>query len=385
VGTAIGLERHVAWAQSTSTSAAANTAATEAAARRAVSAINQALASGDMSVLDTAFAPDYVNHTPRRSPATGQFFSPDLAGLNASLTELRGTLVDAVILIEDIVASGDTAAVRATFRGTRDPAPAGADRVLRIGGAVFARFVNGLVAESWEYDEAAELYGPFPQPAAPPTEATEVPATEAPTGERRDVSGFDKVSLQGVGTMTIEQGDTESLTIDAEPKVLRRIESEVRNDTLVIRPDRSFNTSEPITYSLTVDDLTGIELSGAGQIQMRRLETTDLQLSGSGAGSIAIAELTAQTLQVEASGNTGIELGGTVDRQSVTLSGSAQYDAADLASRTATVSADGAAQAVVQVSDSLDASASGASRIAYTGDPEVSENTSGAGSVTRSG
>ncbi|MGH2614949.1 MAG: hypothetical protein ACRDJC_06905, partial [Thermomicrobiales bacterium] len=66
-GTAIGFERHVAGAQS-----ALTTAATEAAARRAVSAINQALASGDTSALDSAFAADYVNHTPRRSPATGQ-------------------------------------------------------------------------------------------------------------------------------------------------------------------------------------------------------------------------------------------------------------------------------------------------------------------------
>ena len=136
------------------------TAATEAAARRAVSAINQALASGDMTVLDTVFATDYVNHTPRRSLLTGQPFSADVAGLKTALTELRTIAPDAVILIEDVVASGDTAAVRATFRGTLDTSmvslPEGADPRLRIGGAAFARFVGGQVVESWVYDEAAD-------------------------------------------------------------------------------------------------------------------------------------------------------------------------------------------------------------------------------------
>jgi hypothetical protein len=61
------------------------------------------------------------------------------------------------------------------------------------------------------------------------------------------------------------------------------------------------------------------------------------------------------------------------------------YDAANLESRVATVSVDGAARAIVNVSESLDASASGASSITYSGNPTVSESTSGVGSVTPAG
>jgi predicted ester cyclase len=360
------------------------TAATEAAARRAVSAINQALASGDVAVLDTAFATDYVNHTPRQSLLSGQGFTPDLAGLKTALTELRTMAPDAVILIDDIVASGDTAAMRATFRGTLDTAvvslPQGADRRLRIGGAAFARFVDGQVVESWVYDEAAALYD-----AAAPAPPTETPVPDDARGETREVSGFDRVSLQGVGTLVVAQGDSESLTIDAEDRVLRRIETEVQDGTLIIRPDRGFRTREEIVYSLTVDDLTGIELSGAGQVQMQRLETGDFTLNVSGAGAVTIEDLIAQTLDVEASGNASITLGGTVDSQTVTFGQAGTYDASNLASRVATVSVDGAAKAIVNVSESLDASASGASSITYTGDPAVSESTSGVGSVTPAG
>ena len=170
--------------QFTSGQSAFTTAATEAAARRAISAVNQALASGDMSVLDAAFAPDYVNHTPRSSLLTGQPYPADLAGLKTALTELRAIVPDAVILIDDVVASGDTAAVRATLRGTIDTSvvrlPEGADPRLRIGGAVFARFVGGQVVESWGYDEAAGLYAVAPVAPAQPAEE---PVARRPRGD----------------------------------------------------------------------------------------------------------------------------------------------------------------------------------------------------------
>jgi hypothetical protein len=362
------------------------TAATEAAARRAVSAVNQALASGDTSVLDTMFAPNYVNQTPRTSLLTDQPYPPDLAGLKAAVTELRAVVPDAVILIDDVIASGDTAAVRATLRGALDPAvvshSGGADPRLSIGAAAFARFVDGRVAESWVYDEAAVLFGAVtPSAAAQPTEE---PVADD-RGATRNVSGFDRVSLQGIGTLVIEQGESESLTIDAEERVLRRIETAVQDGTLYIRPDRGFRTREEIVYSLTVDDLTGIELSGAGQAQMRRLETGALSLTLSGAGALAIEELIADTLDIQSSGNVSVTLKGAVDTQTVSFGQAGTYDAEDLESRAATVSVDGAAQAIVNVSESLDATASGAASITYLGDPTVSESTSGVGSVSRAG
>jgi len=54
------------------------------------------------------------------------------------------------------------------------------------------------------------------------------------TTQSRDVSGFDQVSLGGSGELTITQGDKDSLTIEAEDNVMRRIETEVKGDTLFI-------------------------------------------------------------------------------------------------------------------------------------------------------
>ena len=366
---------------------AVSAAITEATARRAIAAINQALTIGDMSGLDATFSPDYVNHTPHRSLVTGQLFSSDLMGLKASLTELRTVVPDGVLLIDDIVASYDTASILASFRGTLRGAatnqPAAPDLGLRIGGVGFTKISGGMVMQSWDYNDAADVYAAVvPVVEAPPVEE---PVTDDGRGEVRDVHDFQEVALEGVGTLLIEQGETEALTIEAEPKVLERIETEVSDGRLTIRPDRSFRTREPITYDLTITQLNAIELGGAGRVEVAELSTDQLRINGNGAGAVFIGDLTASTLDVTVSGNVQVELAGTVDSQAVAVSDAASYAAAELDSRVASVSASGASQVTVNVTESLDAQVSGAAEIEYIGDPDVTEDVSAAGSLTNVG
>jgi len=362
-------------------------AITEATARRAIAAINQALASGDMSGIDATFSPDYVNHTPHRSLATGQLFSPDLAGLKASLTEIRTVLPDGVLLIDDIVASYDTVSILGSFRGTLGASstkqPNGPNVDLRVGGVAFTKVANGKVMQSWDYDDAGERYGAILAGVA--ALPTETPVTEEARGEIRDIRDVQEVALEGVGTLIVEQGETESLTIDAEPKVLQRIETEVVNGKLTIRPDRSFKTRERITYYLTITQLTGIELSGAGRVEAAQLNSDQLSIDANGAGAVVIDSLTANTLDVTIAGNVQAQLAGTVDSQTVTASDAATYAAADLVSRVAAVTASGAAQVAVNVSESLDAHVSAAARVEYTGDPAVTQDVSGVGRLRNVG
>jgi hypothetical protein len=360
---------------------------TEATARRAFAAINRALATGDMSGLDATFSPDYVNHTPRRSFMTGQLFSPDLAGLQASLTEIRTVVPDGVLLVNDIVASYNTASILVSFRGTLLGAATdqsgGPDLDLRVGGVAFVKISAGRVMQSWDYDDAADVYGTVLAGITKPT--AEEPVTEEGRGEVREIRDVREVSLEGVGTLIIEQGDTESLTIEAEPKVLERIATEVQEGRLTIQPDRSFNTREPITYFLTITQLSGIELSGAGRVEAAQLSADQLRINGNGAGAVVIDGLTANTLDVTAAGNVQAELAGTVDSQTVSVSDAAQYAAANLDSRVASVTASGASQVTVSVTESLEAHVSGAAQVEYIGDPAVTEDLSGVGSLSNVG
>jgi hypothetical protein len=380
-----------AFAQRSNAQSAITSAATEAAARRAINAINQALSTGDMSVLNLSFAPNYVNHTPDRSFTTGQEFTGDLAGLSDALTRLRGVMPNAKLLVEDVVASGDTAAVRVELRGTIDTnlvtLPAGFSPRITVGGIAMARLENGQVVESWQYSDAASQFvsAPAVTPTPVPTETpTPTPAAATP-GEVRDVSGFAAIQLQGVGQLQIVQGDSEYLTIDAEEKVLKRISSEVQNGTLVIEPARDFRTDQPITYYVGVKTLGNLSVSGSGAASADVLTADELILDVRGTSSITIASLTATELQATLAGNSKISLAGTVERQDVTLQGTSVYDAGNLDSTDATITASDTAQAVVHANATLTATASGVAKIVYSGDAAVTPNTSGVASITQAG
>jgi hypothetical protein len=381
-----------AFAQPGSAQSAVASAATEAAARRAINAINQALSNGDMSVLNLSFAPSYVNHTPARSFTTGQEFTGDLAGLSDALTRLRGVMPNAKLLVEDVVASGDTAAVRVELRGDIDTnlvaLPQGVSPRIVVGGIAMARLENGLVAESWQYSDAASQFtvaAPAETPTPVPAETPTPPPAAATPGEVRDVSGFAAIQLQGVGQMQIVQGDQEYLTIDAEEKVRNRIASEVRNGTLVIEPARDFRTDQPIVYYIGVKTLGNLSVSGSGAAIVDTLTADELILEARGTSTITIASLTATALQATLAGSSKVSLAGTVERQDVTLQGTSVYDAGNLDSTDATITASDTAQAIVHANGTLTATASGVAKIVYSGNAAVTPNTSGVASITQAG
>ena len=185
------------------------------------------------------------------------------------------------------------------------------------------------------------------------------------TSESRNVSGFQAVSLSGVGNLTIDQNGTESLTVEAEDNLLPYIKTEVQGNRLVIgsKDNTSLNPTKPINYRLTVKDLNSIDLSGAGKINGTGINTPKLAVNVSGAGDITLA--------------------GKADSQDINLSGAGNYHGEDLVSKNVTITTSGAGSAVVQVSDTLDATVSGAGSVRYIGDPQVKQNVSGAGSVSK--
>ena len=58
--------------------------------------------------------------------------------------------------------------------------------------------------------------------------------------EEREVEGFREVVFAAIGELMVEQGSTESLVIEAESNVLRRIRTEVRGETLHIEMQSTF-------------------------------------------------------------------------------------------------------------------------------------------------
>jgi Putative auto-transporter adhesin, head GIN domain len=185
------------------------------------------------------------------------------------------------------------------------------------------------------------------------------------TTESRPVSGFTKVELSGTGELAIEKTGTESLSISAEDNILPLLTSEVGGDTLTLgtKPNTSIVPTKPITYSLTVKDLTGLAVSGSGSVRVSNLTTTSLSIKISGSGAIA------------ADGN--------VNDQDLEISGSGHYLADGLTSKAVKARISGSGTASVAAADVLDVEISGSGSLTYSGNPQVTQEISGSGKLIK--
>jgi putative autotransporter adhesin-like protein len=183
--------------------------------------------------------------------------------------------------------------------------------------------------------------------------------------ESRAVSGFSKIDLSGGGELTIQKTGTESLSISAEDNLLPRLTSEVSNDTLILgtKPNTTILPQQQITYTVTVKDLTGVAVSGSGNIRVPDLTTTALSISISGSGTITV--------------------NGTVEDQDLEISGSGGYEAAQLTSKTVKADISGSGTANVMATNVLDVEISGSGTVTYSGNPQIEQEISGSGKLIK--
>jgi hypothetical protein len=206
--------------------------------------------------------------------------------------------------------------------------------------------------------------------------------------ETRDVSGFDGVTLRGFGSVTVTQGDHTALTIEAEEDVMPRVTAEVENGVLVLGLRKAGWVSGlkrkrlSIKFSVTMDGIRNLKLSGIGRIDAPRVDTDALSLVVSGTGAIEVGSLSAESLSVVLSGAGSCEVAGKTVSQSIKLSGAGNYAAPDLECTTANAVVSGAGDVTLRVLDTLDATISGTGSIRYHGAPTVRQRITGVGTVT---
>ncbi|MDX1416516.1 MAG: head GIN domain-containing protein [Candidatus Promineifilaceae bacterium] len=212
-----------------------------------------------------------------------------------------------------------------------------------------------------------------------------VRGTGGMTEEMREVSGFNAIALDGLGTMFIEQGDKESLRIEAEDNLISFLESEIEENTLLLRGRTGINIvpTQGIFYYLTVRDLESISVNGLGNVDLRELNTPQLTLAINGGGEINAQNLDTPQLEVKINGLGSLNMdGGQVQEQHVTIDGGGSYSARTLASDAAEISINGLGSATIWAEENLDVSIDGGGSVQYTGKPRVNQSINGVGSVS---
>jgi hypothetical protein len=181
--------------------------------------------------------------------------------------------------------------------------------------------------------------------------------------EIRDVGEFEGVDVGGVFDVEIVAGKDFEVKIEADDNLMQYIETEVRGGVLKISSSsHRLKFKTPLRVRVSAPNIESVEATGASKVSLSALQNSDLRIDTSGASRV--------------------KLEGATRSLSVEVSGASHVDAEALKAENATVGASGASGVDVYVTGNLISTASGASKIAYTGNPAVVEKkSSGASKV----
>ncbi|HKE96088.1 MAG TPA: head GIN domain-containing protein [Povalibacter sp.] len=184
--------------------------------------------------------------------------------------------------------------------------------------------------------------------------------------ETRPVGDFDSVQVEGAARLEVTVGVPVSLQVEGRDLFVKRLETEVRDNTLHIKSTRkdwiTIGTSPRLTIRIGVPKLALLSLQGGN----------DARLTGFDGGST--------TIRVE--GATNLRAEGRLDELTVFMAGAGHANLDNLIARSANVTVAGVGNVTVHPEESLDATMNGVGAIFYSGNPrDVSTHVNGLGTI----
>ena len=215
-----------------------------------------------------------------------------------------------------------------------------------------------------------------------------VPGSGNVQTETRHPGAFEIVSLDlPPADIIIQQGEKESVEIEAEDNLIPQISTEVSSGILMVKNMESnwnarVNPSKPMKIRITTQNLKEIDFSAAvGSLEVNDFKSDALKLIMSGGAQIKLNGIQVTLLDSVLSGAGDIQVNGTADEIKLLLSGLGNFNAADLKSKKATIELSGMGDATVRVESELSVTISGAGSVNYFGNPHIQQKINGAGSV----
>ncbi len=181
------------------------------------------------------------------------------------------------------------------------------------------------------------------------------------TTTNRPIADFSALEVAGAYQIQWSSGKP-ALTISTDQNLLPLITTSVSGDSLHIDWKENLRPTKGIRIILSSASLERVLLNGAVSLSASNLSGHDLKLESNGASSVVVD--------------------GAVTNLEANLSGATRLNGTSLHSQTATVSLSGACYADVTVTETLNASISGAGALTYAGNPKsVEKSVSGVGRI----
>ena len=205
--------------------------------------------------------------------------------------------------------------------------------------------------------------------------------------ENRTVSGFSRVRMEMNGTLEIQQGTTEALTVTGEDNILPLLVTDVQGGELVIKfqPFTNIRTNRPIQINLTVINLAELDVSSSGKVTVSPIKTGDFKLTLSSSGDIGIEQIQADKITASLSSSGNILINGNASQLDLRVSSSGSFQAGDLQVQKADVRISSSGEVTVWVTENLSVNISSSGNVIYYGNPSVNKTTTSSGRVISKG
>lgn len=210
-----------------------------------------------------------------------------------------------------------------------------------------------------------------------------------PNAVVRDAKDFHGINLSSAFDVYLTQGNTEAVAVSAtEEKHRDRIKVEVKAGILHISYDGKglswSSGNKKLKAYISFKDIDQLRISGACDVAIAgTLKADKLDIRQSGASDLK-GKLDVNKLTINLSGASDIRVSGRADQLAVDASGASSFKGYDLVTETCNASASGASDIKVTVNKELSAQASGASDVKYRGGAVIRDmRSSGSSSVTK--
>jgi hypothetical protein len=201
--------------------------------------------------------------------------------------------------------------------------------------------------------------------------------------QKREVSGFDKISYAISGKLEITQGSKEELLLVGDADDLAKITTRVEGNELKIYTKDNNTRLGEVKVMVTVKNLNGLSVAGSGEVEFKSdLNTGDFSLELSGSSNITCPTILAKGVKINLAGSGDIKMGGKLEKGlKISIAGSGDIDCSNLEAKEVQVDIAGSGNTRVWATDKLETNIVGSGSVYYKGHPLVDSETTGSGST----
>ncbi len=221
--------------------------------------------------------------------------------------------------------------------------------------------------------------------------------------EKRELNNFEKISVNDIIKIEITQSDIFEVKVKTDENIMEFVETAIKEDRLVIsiKKNKNVKPTELVVYislpvlsklqvrgasiakttsKLSLQDFE-CEIGGASKANLE-FDANILNLSMSGASELDL-NVNSKNSEIKLSGASALDIKGKTDKLSSKLSGASNISGYEFISNEADIKTSGASKVRFTVNENISAHSSGASAIRIKGSPEKKDITKSGSAVIR--